>query len=108
MNRIRIVSAAMAASIGLALAGEPIAFAQDAATEAAPMAKPTPKELSKAQRKAARKAAREKRNQDLGAIEKDGYRLTGDRSSYPQNPQNGAGKADGAKATNGAAPSPGQ
>ncbi|WP_063893496.1 hypothetical protein [Burkholderia ubonensis] len=104
MNRIRIVSAAMAASIGLALAGAPIAFAQDAATEAAPMAKPTPKELSKAQRK----AAREKRNQDLGAIEKDGYRLTGDRSSYPQNPQNGAGKADGAKATNGAAPSPGQ
>ncbi|AYZ64877.1 hypothetical protein EGY31_16335 [Burkholderia multivorans] len=103
MNRIRIVSVAMAASIGLALAGAPIAFAQDAATEAAPMAKPTPKEVSKAQRKAARKAAREKRNQDLGAIEKDGYRLT-----YPQSPQNGAGKADGAKATNGAAPSPGQ
>ncbi|WP_431825813.1 hypothetical protein [Burkholderia sp. F1] len=108
MNRIRVVSVAMAASIGLALAGAPIAFAQDAAPEAAPMAKPTPKELSKAQRKAARKAAREKRNQDLGAIEKDGYRLTGDRSGYPLNTQNGAAKADGAKATNGAAPSPGQ
>ncbi|KVC68390.1 hypothetical protein WI73_16990 [Burkholderia ubonensis] len=108
MNRIRIVSVAMAASIGLALAGAPIAFAQDAATEVAPTAKPTPKELSKAQRKAARKAAREKRNQDLGAIEKDGYRLTGDRSAYPQTPQSGAGKADGAKSGNGAAPSPGQ
>ncbi|RQQ43552.1 hypothetical protein [Burkholderia stagnalis] len=99
MIRIRVVSMAAAVSVGLALAAAPAAFAQGPASDAVPSsaAAPTSKQMSKAQRKAARKAARQKRNEDLNAIRKDGYSLTGDRSGFPQNGQGAAPKAaDGA------------
>ncbi|WP_431822969.1 hypothetical protein [Burkholderia sp. F1] len=90
MIRIRMISAgvAVAASVVMTLI-PPIAVAQDATGAAsAPPSASSAKQVRKAQRKAARKAAREKRNAELRAIEKDGYRLTGDGGNYPENFQN--------------------
>jgi hypothetical protein len=109
MTRIRVLSAvvAMATSVGLTLVGPQVAVAQDA-TQAAPvpMGASTAKQISKAQRKAARKVAREKRNADLAALEKNGYRMTGgDQNNYPENLQNAERKAQASKAAAGASSS---
>ncbi|MGU7772683.1 hypothetical protein ACV229_21235 [Burkholderia sp. MR1-5-21] len=90
MKKLRMVTLAVATSVGLALA--PAAFAQDTASGAAPGATsasttaPTQKQLDKAQRKAARKAKRAKHAEDLRKIEHSGYSLTGDKSATGKTP----------------------
>jgi hypothetical protein len=100
-----ILTAVVAASISLAWAESSVAVAQDATGAAvAPTNASTAKQIRKAQRKAARKAAREKRNADLNAIEKNGYKLTGDKNSYPDKLQDAERKAAASKATTSGAP----
>ncbi|WP_179403307.1 hypothetical protein [Burkholderia guangdongensis] len=88
MTQFRVASAALAVSIGIALLHAPAAFAQEPASAAAPMAAPAgasmTKQEMKAQRKAKHKAARAKRNADLNAIEKNGYRLSADKGTSNQ------------------------
>lgn len=97
MSRIRVVSAAIAASIGIALAWSPVAMAQTAPDVAAS----TPKEI----RKAERKAARERNNAELKALEKQGYQPAGNQINYPQNIQDAQRKVDASKAAQGTAAS---
>ena len=96
----RMVAVAIAATIGFALVDAPAAMAQ--ASASVPANPPAAKPLSKAQRKAARKAAREKRDADLRAVEKDGYRLTADQNTSTPVRQKAAGKAAADKAAVGA------
>ncbi|MGU7782074.1 hypothetical protein [Burkholderia sp. PU8-34] len=100
MKKLRMVTLAVAASVGLALAHAPAVFAQDTASGAAPgatsasTAAPTQKQLDKAKRKAERKAKRAKHAEDLRKIEHSGYSLTGDKSATGKTPA-GAASAPG-------------
>lgn len=97
MLRIRVVSVAIAASIGLALAWAPVAMAQTpAADTAASVAKPS--------KKAQRKAARDKKNAELKELEKNGYQPGGSQTNYPQNLQDAQKKVDASKAKPASAP----
>jgi hypothetical protein len=119
MIRIRILPAVvLALSASLTLDNSQLAIAQTAQdstqTASVPMgaSTATAKQTSKAQRKAAlkaeRKAARQKRNADLSALEKNGYRMSGgNQTDYPDNLQNAERKAAASKTAAGAS-SPGQ
>jgi len=110
MNRIRVFSAVVVAvSVSLTLGNPRFANAQDStSTASVPTGASTAKQISKAQRKAAHKAAREKRNAELRALEKNGYRMSGgNQNDYPENLQNAERKAEVSKASTGA-PSPAQ
>ncbi|RQS57825.1 hypothetical protein DID96_36495 [Burkholderia sp. Bp8963] len=111
MKKLRMVTLAVAASVGMALAHAPVAFAQDGASGAsgatpgatsASTTAPTQKQLDKAKRKAERKAKRAKHAEDLRKIEHSGYSLTGDKSATGKTP------AGAASAPAGAASAPGQ
>ncbi|WP_179400949.1 hypothetical protein [Burkholderia guangdongensis] len=117
MTQFRAASVVLAVSIGIALLHAPAAFAQNSAQDSAPAAAPATvapagasmsRQDLKAQRKARRKAARAKRNADLSAIEKNGYRLTGDQTNYPENLQNAERKAADQKKGAAGASSPAQ
>jgi hypothetical protein len=95
MFQLRTVSAALAVSIGLVFVGAPAVMAQTAGGEASSsMGASTPKQV----RKAERKAARAKKNAELKALEKSGYRTSGDQDNYPQNLQGAERKAAASKA----------
>jgi hypothetical protein len=94
MSRVRSVSLAITASIGIALAWAPVAMAQTAAPD---VAASTSKEAKKAQRK----AARAKKNAELKELEKQGYQPGGDQLNYPQNIQDAQRKVDASKAAKG-------
>ncbi|RDK00212.1 hypothetical protein DLM46_24805 [Paraburkholderia lacunae] len=57
----------------------------------------TPKQVAKAQRKAARKVRQEKKNAELKALEKNGYRESGNQDNYPQNLMDAERKAAASK-----------
>jgi hypothetical protein len=100
MVQFRAVSAALVASLGLMLIEAPVAMAQQPASadQASPsVSASTPKQVAKAQRKAAGKARREKKNAELKALEKNGYRESGNQDNYPQNLQNAESKAAASK-----------
>ena len=100
MVQFRAVSAALAVSLGLMLFEAPAAMAQQPASgeQASPsMSASTPKQVAKAQRKAARKARREKKNAELKALEKNGYRESGNQDNYPQNLMDAERKAAASK-----------
>ncbi|WP_341314831.1 hypothetical protein WN982_05980 [Paraburkholderia sp. IMGN_8] len=86
MVQFRAVSTALVVTLGLVLIEAPVAKAQSAGGDASSsMAASTPKQIAKAQRKAQRKAARAKKNAELKALEKSGYRQSGNQDNYPQN-----------------------
>lgn len=87
MVQFRAVSAALVVSLGLVLIEAPVAMAQSGSGEQASssMGASTPKQVAKAQKKAERKARRVKKNAELKALEKNGYRESGNQDNYPQN-----------------------
>jgi hypothetical protein len=100
MVQFRAVSTALVVSLGLMLIEAPVAMAQQPANgeqASSSMSASTPKQVAKAQRKAARKARREKKNAELKALEKNGYRESGNQDNYPQNLQNAESKATSSK-----------
>jgi hypothetical protein len=99
MVQFRAVSVALVVSFGLILIEAPAAMAQQASGDEAssPMSASTPKQVAKAQRKAARKARREKKNAELNALEKNGYRESGNQDNYPQNLMEAERKAAASK-----------
>lgn len=100
MVQFRAVSAALVASLGLMLVEAPVAMAQQPASgeqASASMSASTPKQVAKAQRKAASKARREKKNAELKALEKNGYRESGNQDNYPQNLMDAERKAAASK-----------
>ncbi|WP_044847080.1 MULTISPECIES: hypothetical protein [unclassified Burkholderia] len=97
---------ALAVLTGVALLGAPAAYAQDSDAAPAAASAPMSKQELKAQRKAQRKQARLKRNQELSALEKNGYRVSKD-DHYPQSLQRAEHKVDAQKAAAGAS-APGQ
>jgi hypothetical protein len=111
MVRLRAVSAALIASIGLLCVGAPAASAQTAGGEASSTTSTlTPKEAKaqhKAQRKAQRKTARAKKNAELKALEQNGYQPSGRQDNYPDNLKNAEQKAAAPKAAH-PAPASGQ
>ncbi|MFM0028915.1 hypothetical protein PQR70_21945 [Paraburkholderia madseniana] len=99
MVQFRAVSTALVVSLGLVLIETPVATAQPASGEQASssMGASTPKQIAKAQRKAASKARREKKNAELKALEKNGYRESGNQDNYPQNLMDAERKAAASK-----------
>ena len=99
MVQFRAVSAALVVSLGLVLIEAPAAMAQPASGDQASssMGASTPKQIAKAQRKAERKARREKKNAELKALEKNGYRESGNQDNYPQNLMDAERKAAASK-----------
>jgi hypothetical protein len=88
MVRTRIVSLAVALSLGAMLMGAVADVqAQDASdtATAAPTSAASDKAAARAQRKAARKAARAKKNAELSAIEKNGTNPSGPKLTAPAN-----------------------
>jgi hypothetical protein len=109
MVQFRAVSAALVVSLGLVLIEAPAAMAQPASGDQASssMGASTPKQIAKAQRKAERKARREKKNAELKALEKNGYRESGNQDNYPQNLMDAERKAAASKSAT-PAPASGQ
>ncbi|KAA1003720.1 hypothetical protein FVF58_35235 [Paraburkholderia panacisoli] len=100
MVQFRAVSAALVVSLGLMLIEVPVALAQQPAIgeQVSPsMSASTSKQIAKAQRKAARKAGREQKNAELKALEKNGYRESGNQDNYPQNLMDAERKAAASK-----------
>ncbi|MGU7842884.1 hypothetical protein ACV22V_25820 [Burkholderia sp. AW33-5] len=106
MKKFRLAPLALAVLTGVVLLGAPVANAQDTGGTSATPDAPTSKQELKAQRKAQRKAARQKRNQELSALEKNGYRVSKD-DHYPQSLQRAEHKAAAQKST-ADTPAPGQ
>jgi parvulin-like peptidyl-prolyl isomerase len=109
MVQFRAVSAALVLSLGLVLIEAPVAMAQPASGDQASssVGASTPKQIAKAQRKAERKARREKKNAELKALEKNGYRESGNQDNYPQNLMDAERKAAASKSAT-PAPASGQ
>jgi hypothetical protein len=108
MVQFRAISTALVVSLGLVLTEAPVAMAQPAGADlSSSTSASTPKQVAKAQRKAQRKAAREEKNAELKALEKSGYRESGDQDNYPLNLTDAERKAGASKPAT-PAPAPGQ
>jgi hypothetical protein len=94
MVQLRSVSAAVVVLIGMVCIGSSSLRAQEV-VEASPSAGAS---TSKQIRKAQRKAARTKKNAELKALEKNGFKQSGNPDNYPQNIQDAERKATASKA----------